>query len=271
MKKTLIALTIAGLVSSYSIHAQSVQDGVRDLYAERYKSAKSIFEKLVAANPNSIDAIYWLGQTHIEMDDVAGAKAVYDKALMASANAPLLQVGRGQVDLLENKLSEARQRFETAITMTRGKKGDDPVILNAVGRAITSSYDVKEKKGGDITYAREKLEAAAQKDPKNAEIFVNLGDAIRKEKPGEGGEILGRLEMVGAVVRFIDRECAPYQRLRLLEAPSVNENLGEGVQSDCHLGMAGAMLGFFDFQRAPHLRLIFDDRRFVRHGRVALR
>jgi tetratricopeptide (TPR) repeat protein len=121
------------------------------------------------------------------MDDIAGAKAVYEKALLASANAPLILVGMGQVELLENKVSDARQRFETAITMTRGKKGDDPVILNAVGRAITNTYNAKEKKGGDITYAREKLEAAAQRDPKNAEIFVNLGNAIRKEKPGEGG------------------------------------------------------------------------------------
>ena len=89
---------------------------------------------------------------------------------------------------MENKISDARQRFETAITMTRGKKGDDPVILNAVGRAITNSYNVKEKKGGDINYAVEKLKAAASlRDPKNAEIFVNLGNAIRKEKPGEGG------------------------------------------------------------------------------------
>ena len=130
--------------------AQSIQDGVKDLYAERYKSAKGIFEKLVAANPNNIDAIYWLGQTHIGMDDIAGAKAVYDKALLASANAPLVLVGMGHVELHENKISEARQRFETAITMTRGKKGDDPVILNAVGRAITNSYNAKEKKGGDI-------------------------------------------------------------------------------------------------------------------------
>ena len=65
MKKTSIALMIACLVSAHTMYAQSIQDGVRDLYAERYKSAKSIFEKLVAANPNSIDAIYWLGQTHI--------------------------------------------------------------------------------------------------------------------------------------------------------------------------------------------------------------
>ena len=186
MKKTSIALMVACLIS-YTMYAQSVQEGIRDLYAERYKSAKTIFEKLIAANPNNIDAIYWLGQTHLGMDDIAGAKAVYEKALLASANAPLVLVGMGQVELLENKVSDARQRFETAITMTRGKKGDDPVILNAVGRAITNTYNVKEKKGGDITYAREKLEAAAQRDPKNAEIFVNLGNAIRKEKPGEGG------------------------------------------------------------------------------------
>jgi len=187
MKKTSIALMVACLLSAYTMYAQSIQDGIRDLYAERFKSAKSIFEKLLAANPNNIDAIYWLGQTHIGMEDIPGAKAVYDKALLASANAPLIQVGMGHVELHENKISEARQRFETAITMTRGKKGDDPIILNAVGRAITNSYNVKEKKGGDITYAREKLQLAAQRDPKNAEIFVNLGNAIRKEKPGEGG------------------------------------------------------------------------------------
>ena len=54
----------------------------------------------------------------------------------------------GQVELKENKLSEARQRFEAAITMTRGKKGDDPVILNAVGRAITNTYNTKKRKVG---------------------------------------------------------------------------------------------------------------------------
>ena len=187
MKKTSIALMVACLVSVYTMHAQSIQDGIRDLYAERYKSAKGIFEKLIAANPNNIDATYWLGQTLLGMEDIAGAKAVYDKALMASANAPLLLVGRGQIDLAENKVSEARQRFETAITMTRGKKGDDPIVLNAVGRAITNTYNVKEKTGGDISYAVQKLQEAALRDPKNAEIFVNLGNAIRKEKPGEGG------------------------------------------------------------------------------------
>lgn len=186
MKKISITFLLAALVGISGVYAQSLQDGINDVYARRYQSAKSTFEKLLASNPNNIDATYWLGQNYIEMNDVPGAKAVYEKALLASANAPLVIVGMGQVELLENKVSEARQRFEAAITMTRGKKGDDPVILNAVGRAITQTYNDKEKKG-DINYAIEKLEAAALRDPKNPEIFLNLGNAYRKARPGEGG------------------------------------------------------------------------------------
>lgn len=186
MKKLIVTFMLAMLAGVAGLKAQSLENGINDLYAQRYKSAKSTFEKLLSANPNNIDATYWLGQTYIQSGDPAGAKGVYDKALMASANAPLVIVGRGQVDLIENKVSEARQRFEAAITMTRGKKGDDPVILNAVGRAITNTYNDKDKKG-DINYAIQQLEAAAARDPKNAEIFLNLGNAYRKARPGEGG------------------------------------------------------------------------------------
>ena len=189
MKKLSIAL-ITGLLFASVVQAQSLQEGINDLYAERYKSAKATFEKLLASNPNNIDATYWLGQTHLEMDDVAGAKAIYEKALLASANAPLVIVGMGQVELTENKVSEARQRFEAAITMTRNKKGDDPVIQNAVGRAITKVYDDKTKKG-DINYAIQQLEAASQQKKLDnallADIYLNLGNAYRKAKPGEGG------------------------------------------------------------------------------------
>lgn len=185
MKKISITLLAAVLMMT-GIRAQTVADGINDLYAERTKSAKATFEKLIAANPNNIDANYWLGQTYIAMKDIPGARDVYSKALMASANAPLLIVGMGQVELNEKKFSEATQRFEAAITLTNGKKGSDPVILNAVGRAIVNTYTDKDKIG-DINYAVDKLEAATAKDPNNADIFVNLGVAYLKAKPGEGG------------------------------------------------------------------------------------
>jgi len=186
MKKIAATFLATGLLMVSFLKAQTLQDGISDLYAERYKSAQATFEKLLAANPNNIEATYWLGQTHLEADNVPAAREVYSKALLASANAPLVIVGMGHVELTEKKVQEARQRFEAAITMSRGRKGDDPIILNAVGRAIVDVYNDKEKIG-DINYAVEKLEAAVQRDPKNAEIYYNLGNAYRKARPGEGG------------------------------------------------------------------------------------
>ena len=127
MKKSLNTVFIAiGLLVGTTVMSQSVQEGISNLYAERYQSAKNTFEKLLATNPNNIDAIYWLGQTHISMDNFPAARSVYEKALVTNGNAPLLLAGLGHVELLENKVTEARQHFETAISISRGKKGDDP-------------------------------------------------------------------------------------------------------------------------------------------------
>jgi len=230
MKKISISLMGGGPFISHAVHAQSLQEGINYLYSERYKGAKATFEKLLASNPNNIDATYWLGQTYIGLGDIPGAKSVYDKALLASANAPLVIVGMGQVELNEKKVSEARQRFEAAITMTRGKKGDDPIILNAVGRAITNTYNTKDKTGGDINYAVEKLTAASVRDPKNAEIFLNLGNAIRKAKEGQGGgeAFTNYQKAVDANPNF----AVPYHRMAQLFNTQRNWDLYEKYLND---------------------------------------
>jgi tetratricopeptide (TPR) repeat protein len=181
MKKTTITFLISGLLLITGVKAQSLQEGINHLYADRFKSSAAVFKSLLAVNPNNIEATYWLGQTYLDNDINDSARRLYERALMTSANAPLLLVGMGHVELLDKKTSEARQRFEAAITMTRNKKGDDPLILYAIGRANVDA------KAGDVAYAIEKLEAAALKDPKNPEIFLQLGNAYRKARPGEGG------------------------------------------------------------------------------------
>jgi cytochrome c-type biogenesis protein CcmH/NrfG len=230
MKKISITFLVGALFIAADVTGQTVQDGINDYYAGRYKGAKANFDKLLAANPNNIDATYWLGQTYIANNkDIAGARDVYSKALMASANAPLLIVGMGEVELNENKLSEATQRFETAITMTRGKKGDDPAILNAIGRAITNTYTDKDKKG-DINYAVDKLEQASQKDPNNGEIFLNLGNAYLKAKPGEGG---GRaFENYTKATAVAPNFAMPYFRLSKLFGSQKNWELYEKYLND---------------------------------------
>ena len=186
MKKTTITFLVSALLIISGLQAQTVQDGKNHLFAQRYNSAVSTFEKMLATNPNNIEAIYWLGQTYLESEEIMAARIattrqLYEKAMQSTNSAPLVIVGMGHLDLLANKASDARQKFETALTMTRTKKGDNLDIVNAVGRANT------EAKSGDFNYAIEKLQAAADKGEKNAETLVLLGNAYRKARPGEGG------------------------------------------------------------------------------------
>src|SRR6478672_1162462 len=131
MKKSAIVFFFAAFLSITAM-AQTIQDGINDYYAERYQSAKSKFQKLIAANPNNMDATYWLGLADIATNDVAGAKSLYEKALAANGNSPLILAGMGQVDLMQGRAAEGRQRFEAAITASHGRKGNDPNVLNAV-------------------------------------------------------------------------------------------------------------------------------------------
>jgi len=124
MKKS--AIVLFSMFLSVAVFAQSIQEGINHLYAERYASAKAVFDKLLAANPNNLDAIYWEGQTLIEQDDTAGARALYEKTLASNGNAPLILVGLGHVDLLEGKAADAKQRFESAISLSHGKKRRRP-------------------------------------------------------------------------------------------------------------------------------------------------
>ncbi|THU41258.1 tetratricopeptide repeat protein [Niastella caeni] len=172
MSKRFISFVTMVVLGSNVLFAQSVEQGRKFFYYERYKSARENFEKVLAANPNNIDATYWLGQTLLEQKDSVGAKNLYQKALQQNGNAPLILVGMGEIELREGKTNDARQRFETAISLTKGK---DVEVFNAIGRANVDA------KNGDATYAIEKLNLATQvKGFKDPETYILIGDAYRK-------------------------------------------------------------------------------------------
>ena len=144
---------------------------------------RDVFNKLLAANPNNVEAAYWLGQTYLQNSDnpdTAAAKALYQKTLQANPNAPLMLVGNAEIALMEGRKDEARNGFETAISLTKGK---DAGVLTAVGRANVDA------KSGDATYAITKLNQAAARDKKNSQIQIALGDAYRKMIDGANATI----------------------------------------------------------------------------------
>jgi tetratricopeptide (TPR) repeat protein len=185
MKRIFFLLAISVGVVTIG-NGQTVQDGKNHLFAQRFELAEQAFQQVLKNNPADPDALYWGGQAAIEREQdsvkkIAVARAWYDKALQAAANSPLVMVGAGHADLLENKKDEARQKFESALTMSRTRKGDNIDILNAVSRSNI------EAKSGDLNYVIAKMSAQIEKGDKNAEMYLLLGNAVRKARPGEGG------------------------------------------------------------------------------------
>ncbi len=175
IKGGLLALMV---VAGTTVFAQSVQEAKKLIYYGRYQGAKEMLQKVVAGNPADAEAVYWLSQVHLVQSDVAGAKAVLNKGMEgANGSNPMLLAGRGHLELLEGKTADARQRFETALSLTKGK---DVNVLNAIGRANT-------EKSGDADYAIEKLKQATQiKGFKEPDVYMNMGDAYRKKQDGGG-------------------------------------------------------------------------------------
>lgn len=194
--------------------AQTLEEGRKFLYYERYKSARSVFEKLLAANPANDEAAYWLGQTMIAADeghDLAGARELYRKTLAANSNSALLTAGMGHLSLIDNKTTDARSQFETAISLSKGQNAS---VLNAVGLANV------ETKAGDIPYAIEKLkQAAAIKKMADPSVFINLGNAYRKE--GDGGNAQSAYE--SALTLNPSYAAAPYRIGKIYQTQGINQ------------------------------------------------
>ena len=195
MKKFLLLL-MACVVMHSAMFAQYA-DGIRLLNYEKNKSARETFQKLVDASPQDPQAIYWLGQAILATDggepskeQIASAKALYQKGLGSIGSDPWLVTGMGHIELLERgDINSAKQKFEQAITASTETKGKskgkaNPAILNAIGRA-----NAKVGSGlGDNLYAIDKLNQAGQLDLTNPDIYINKAVNYLKMGGENGGE-----------------------------------------------------------------------------------
>jgi len=132
---------------------------------------KKILQQLMDQAPANVEAAYWLAQAYFENGDPKGADAVLAKAMQGeNGSHPLLLVAKGQAELIEGKSADARQRFETAISLSKGKNVE---VLTAIGKANL-------EKGGDPAYGIEKLKlATALKGFKDPFTHIYMGDLYR--------------------------------------------------------------------------------------------
>src|SRR5690606_18320308 len=114
-------LFLVALFFTSGLFAQKIKDGKDFMYYERFESAKDVFEKILASEPSNEEAVYYLGQAYIGLENVPAAKDLYLKKLAENPNSPLILAGVGHVELIEGKTADARNHFETAISLSKGK------------------------------------------------------------------------------------------------------------------------------------------------------
>jgi len=181
-------LALFALLLSSTMKAQTLEEGKKFMYYERYQSAKNVFQKLVEVAPVNPEAVYWLGISIMAGADystksLGEAKEIYRKALEANSNSALLIAAMGNIELREGKAQDARNRFETALSLSQNK---DLLVLTAVGMA-NSDFD---NKYADPAYAIEKLKIATNlKKFKEPSVFIYMGDAYKKMLDGGNAQI----------------------------------------------------------------------------------
>lgn len=185
--KKLLTLSLVMMFSLALVNAQNIQEATNHLYYGKVTSAKNTLNQILASNAKDADAIYWLGQAHLREDNLKAAKQVYENAVQNGVQSPLLNVGIGHVALLEGDNAKAKQLFEEAIASTTKRRKEDPVILNAVGRANADGASTV----GDPAYGVAVLQRAAAIDENNPETFVNMGISYLKLGTNSGGDAYG--------------------------------------------------------------------------------
>jgi tetratricopeptide (TPR) repeat protein len=175
MKTNYLILSIILGFLSIGLQAQNIEAGIRQMENENYREARKIFADLIAKDNKDAQAYFYMGQSFLDVDNIDSARHYFNLGVENNSRAALNYVGQGKIEYNNNKKVEARELFERAERLGKGK---DWRVLYEIGRL----YLLAEDKNLDI--AIEKLEAAKDLARTNVEVWSTLGDAYLARNDG---------------------------------------------------------------------------------------
>ena len=173
MRMKLVALVLC-VFSLAKVHAQTVQDGLALLHAERNKEAGDVFTKLATGTP-SADNQYYLGYYYVITKQLDEAQKAFEKGIQTDEKSYLNQVGLGTVALGKGDRAKAKELFDLA----EKKKGKDAEVLFRIGEAYTLF-----EKSNDPAEAIRLLDEAIKRDKNLADAYIAKGDALMLRNEG---------------------------------------------------------------------------------------
>lgn len=173
--KMLFGTFIMSVFSFALVSAQTVQDGIANLEAERLKEAKGIFTKLAEGTP-SPENLYYLGYYYVRTNELDEAQKAFEKGAQLDEKNYLNTVGLGTVALGKGDRAKAKELFDNAEKKSKGK---DAVILYRIAEAYTLF-----EKTNDPAEAIRLADAAVKRDKELADAYLVKGDALMIRNEG---------------------------------------------------------------------------------------
>jgi tetratricopeptide (TPR) repeat protein len=199
--KMLFGTFVMSVFSFALVSAQTVQDGIANLEAERLKEAKEIFTKLAEGSP-SPENLFHLGYFYVRTNELDEAQKAFEKGAQLDEKNYLNTVGLGAVALGKGDRTKAKELFDNAEKKSKGK---DAVILYRIAEAYTLF-----EKTNDPAEAIRLADAAVKRDKGLANAYLVKGDALMIRNEG------------GAAVTAYE-----YALTALPEYPLANNRIGQ--------------------------------------------
>ncbi|HXI00447.1 MAG TPA: hypothetical protein VNI52_09255 [Sphingobacteriaceae bacterium] len=164
------------LVIGSSGYAQSTNDALKAIDAEQYQKAKTILKGLTNSQASNAENYFHLGNVYLKQGYTDSAKMTFNKGISANVAYPLNHIGLGSVELDGKNAMGAQPYYDKALATLKKK---DYLPLLYIGRSLIDAPKPLKGISPDYQKAITYLEKAKALNPKDANIYLALGDAYR--------------------------------------------------------------------------------------------
>ena len=176
MKK--ITLISSAIIIANTVFAQTLQEAITKTDNERFDVAAGDYRNLIAKETTKGDNYFYFGENYFKKGDLDSANIFYKKGIELNATYPLNYVGLGKILWYNGQQAEAKTQLFKAATLGANKNAE-------VMRKTAEIYINAEQKSLDE--AINLLNSAIKIEPKNAETYLLMGDAMLEKNPTDGG------------------------------------------------------------------------------------
>ncbi|MGV3610589.1 MAG: tetratricopeptide repeat protein [Fluviicola sp.] len=164
-----LKLFVFALSLGTAAQAQTLQDANKKTENERYDLARKDYQKLVQADPTSVENAFFFGNFYALIGEKDSAITLWRKAGTINVEDKLGMVSAAKALYFSGDTTTAGQQFCEIIKKTKRK---NPVVLHRIAETYATG-PLKNLKLAE-TYLRD----VVRLDPKNLDAFVLLGDVL---------------------------------------------------------------------------------------------